>query len=238
MGEDDERFLAIGADLVADLIGLCGLREDSTVLDIGSGYGRVAHALWRQGHTGDYLGLDILPQHVGWCRQTITPFTENRMRFALLDIKNARYNPTGSIPADTVTFDIRDGTIDVAVLTSVFTHMYPGEVRRYLGEVRRMLAPAGRALATFFALDDGWREVESIGRSALPMRHDLEPGVRYHDAGDPLHAIGYTPTWIHRSLADSGLRVYACALGDWCGRAASRGYQDTFILEIPQDPGS
>jgi len=42
MNEDDERFLATRDGIVSDLLDLCGLRTDGVVLDLGSGYGRVA----------------------------------------------------------------------------------------------------------------------------------------------------------------------------------------------------
>jgi SAM-dependent methyltransferase len=63
MGEDDERFAAIGDGIVVDMIELCALRADAAVLDIGSGYGRVAHALARRGFEGErQFDVRITPQ--------------------------------------------------------------------------------------------------------------------------------------------------------------------------------
>jgi SAM-dependent methyltransferase len=231
MGEDDERFAAIGDDIVVDMIELCALRADAAVLDIGSGYGRVAHALARRGFEGAYLGLEILPRHVGWCSEHLTPASGGRYEFAHLDVRNGRYNPTGSMAAEEATFDVATGSVDVAVLTSVFTHMYPAEVERYLAELRRVLRPGGRALTTFFALDDTWREAQLAGRVPMPMTHVLDASCRYHNADDPLHAIGFTPAWIRGAVARAGLHVYAVRLGTWCGRPGALGYQDTFVLE-------
>ena len=231
MAEDDEKFNAIGDMIVVDMIDLAALRADAAVLDIGSGYGRVAHALWRREFEGDYLGLEILSQHVEWCREHITPASGGRLRFEHLDVRNARYNPAGAVAADEVTFDVADGSVDVAVLTSVFTHMYPAEIERYLHELARVLRPGGRALTTFFALDETWRDAQLAGRGALAMTHVLDAHCRYHNADDPLHAIGYTPAWIRAAVTAAGLRVFATRLGSWCGRAAAVGYQDTFVLE-------
>ena len=128
-------------------------------------------------------------------------------------------------------FDVADASVDVVVLASVFTHMYPRDVRHYLGELGRLLKPSGRALATFFALDETWREAETADRSSLPMPFELEPGCRFHRESDPLHAIGYAPTWIRGEVDGAGLRIFACRLGTWCRRAAALGYQDTFVLE-------
>jgi len=232
MGEDDEQFAAIGDGIVADLIELCALRADAAVLDVGSGYGRVAHALSRRGFEGAYLGLEILPRHVAWCSEAITPASPGgRLEFRHLDVRNERYNPTGSTSATEASFGVEDASVDVAVLTSVFTHMYPAEIVRYLGELRRVLAPGARALTTFFALDETWREAQLAGPGTLPMPHVLDATCRYHSAEDPLHAIGYAPAWIRQAVSAAGLQVYATRLGDWCGRPAARGYQDTFVLE-------
>jgi SAM-dependent methyltransferase len=233
MAEDDEKFNAIGDGIVVDMIELCALRADANVLDIGSGYGRVAHALWRRDFEGDYLGLEILRRHVDWCSAEITPASDGRLRFQHLDVRNSRYNPTGAMAAEDASFDVADASVDVAVLTSVFTHMYPAEIERYLAELARVLRPGGRALTTFFALDETWREAQLAGRGGLPMTHVLDPHVRYHNADDPLHALGYTPAWIRRAVAAAGLRVFAVRLGGWCGRVAAMGYQDTFILARP-----
>jgi SAM-dependent methyltransferase len=233
MGENDVDFAAIGDGIVADMIELCALRADAAVLDVGSGYGRVAHALRRRDFDGAYLGLEILSRHVEWCRAAITPASGGRFEFAHFDVHNARYNPDGSTPADEAAFDVADGSVDVAVLTSVFTHMYAAEIERYLSELRRVLRPGGRALTTFFALDETWRDAQLAGRGTIPMPHVLDASCRYHNANDPLHAIGYTPTWIHGAVARAGLGIFATRLGAWCGREAGSGAQDTFVLERP-----
>src|SRR3954453_8586738 len=234
MGEDDEKFTAIGDGIVADMIELCALRADAAVLDIGSGYGRVAHALARRDFEGAYLGLEILPRHVGWCSEHITPASGGLYEFAHLDVRNDRYNPGGKMAADEVTFDVADASVDVAVLTSVFTHMYAAEIERYLAELARVLRPGGRALTTFFMLDETWLECELAGHSTtLPMRFALDESCRYHNESDPLHAIGFTPTWIRSAVADAALRIYALRRGTWCGRRAARGYQDTVVRKRP-----
>ena len=40
------------------------------------------------------------------------------------------------------------------ILTSVLTHLLEDEAEHYLAETARVLEPGGRALATFFLLDD------------------------------------------------------------------------------------
>ncbi len=101
MGRSDEAFLDVGDDVVSELKDLVGLQPDDDILDIGCGYGRVAHALLRHGHVGRYVGLDILARHVVWCADRLTPVSYGRHTFHHLDVENSRYNPTGSLrPTD------------------------------------------------------------------------------------------------------------------------------------------
>lgn len=236
MGEDDEQFLAIGDGLVRDLVELAALRDGSSVLDVGCGYGRVAHALRRAGFDGRYLGFDIVPRAVDWCRDVLAPASGGALAFQHLDVHNDRYNPGGALTASEVSFPLADAGADIVIATSVFTHMLPDDVRHYLAETSRLLSPNGRALVTFFALEPTWEEAELARRSKLPMLHRLDPSVRYHNPDDALHAIGYDVRWIHEAVAAAGLRVYATRLGTWCGRTAGLGFQDVFVLERHDAP--
>jgi SAM-dependent methyltransferase len=171
---------------------------------------------------------------VKWCQDEITPASDGRYRFAHLDVRNARYNPDGTVPAEEAAFDVADASVDVVVLTSVFTPMYAAEIVRYMGEVQRALRPGGRALATFFALDETWREAALAGLGEMQMPHVLNASCRYMETEDPLHAIAYTTGWIRATAAGAGLRVYAARLGSWCGRPAASDFrQDVFALERP-----
>lgn len=71
MGASDEEFARVGDRVVRSLRELAGLEPAESVLEIGCGYGRVAHALLRSGHAGPYTGMDILPRHVEWCASNI-----------------------------------------------------------------------------------------------------------------------------------------------------------------------
>src|SRR5213075_1298812 len=86
---------------------------------------------------------------VEWCRRQYVdlpvPF-----RFVHLDVRNAQYNPAGTVEPLTLRFPYDDGAFDFVFATSVFTHMPQEEVDRYLVETHRVLAPGGRFLATFF----------------------------------------------------------------------------------------
>ena len=70
MREDDALFMRIANENVALLEEQFGFTANASILDIGSGYGRLAYGiLSRHRFRGNYVGLDILPAQVHWCRK-------------------------------------------------------------------------------------------------------------------------------------------------------------------------
>jgi SAM-dependent methyltransferase len=227
MGETDDDYLAIG-DQLADTLELHGeLRPDSSVLDIGCGYGRLPHALDRRGFEGSYLGLDVLAPHVSWCERNLG---SARYRFRHVDVHNGRYNPAGGRPADAVRLD-EEGQFDVVALFSVFPHMWPDEVRAYLRLIASCLAPGGVAVVTFFLLDEEQRRLAQAGAARLTFPHEHSPVCRYESRADPLHHVGYERDWVVTEAALAGLALTRPPVpGTWSGRPVDPterpGYQD------------
>ncbi len=232
MGRSDEEFLRVGDEIVDAMTELAGLARDASVLDIGCGYGRVAHALLRRGHTGPYSGIDILPPHIVWCEQHLTPFTHGRYRFRHADVRNARYNPGGTIDPTRVTLAAGE-PVDFVLAASVFTHMYRPEVEHYLSEIRSALRPGGRAMVTFFLMNESQAALEASGQSRYPLQIEVDAVSRCWSRDDPLHVIGFGQDWVEQRLDQVDLIVESVHLGAWCGRADARVYQDTLILTRP-----
>lgn len=222
MGETDERFIVIGDELVDSLEAVGGLRPTDRVLDVGCGYGRIAHALKRRAFQGRYVGLDILPRHIGWC---VDNLADDRYSFQTLDVHNDRYNPTGKVPAHRVKLPVPRGSFDLAVATSVFTHMWPRDTARYLWVMRNALTVHGRLYATFFLLDEDFRPQAA----SYKMAHRRGPHVRVSNPDDPLHAVGYTRRWVDRQLRIDGLLPCHLLRGSWAGHGDGWPFQDTVV---------
>ena len=232
MNDTDEGFLAVGDQTIALLRSHAGLTPSSSVVDIGSGYGRLAHGFLRwEEFTGRYAGLEILKPHVAWCRKNLSRHARRRFTFRHLDIRNDRYNPRGKLEASAVRLPIDDGSTDVAVLLSVFTHMYPAEITHYLAELARILAPGGRAAATMLLLNADWEALEREGKPTYRLTHHLNEFTRYMKDEDPLHAIGYDESWVRKRVAEAGLAVDGPIIfGSWAGRPRRDSFQDMLIL--------
>jgi SAM-dependent methyltransferase len=119
------------------------LRENSIVLDVGCGCGRMARALVYHPYINHYIGFDVIRENIDWCEHTIVPRSQRRFEFHYLDVFSGRYNPAGRIQATDVVFPVADGSIDLAFAGSVFTHLLEEDARHYLREVKRALARDG-----------------------------------------------------------------------------------------------
>lgn len=193
------------------------------VLDIGCGPGRLAAILTRRLDGGSYEGFDIEPRSIRWCQQRITP-RHPRFRFQLADIRNPQYNPTGSQEASDYSFPYSSDEFDLALAASVFTHMRPREIARYVSEASRVLKPGGRLLASFFVLnDDTQKRLMISGRRQLgePVS-DGDMAYRTEDPKVPEHMIAVFERDVREIYEGAGLEVEDIHYGKWCGRSDSR----------------
>jgi len=234
-----EDFDAVGADWRDRLVAGHGLRADSDVLDIGCGIGRAAVALIPVLTEGTYEGFDIVPQFVRWCSREITP-RHPRFRFRLADVRNRQYNRHGGRPAAEYEFPFADAAFDVALAASVFTHMEPDGVRRYLEETFRVLRPGGSLACTFFLVDGEVEGLLAANRGAFSLEHRLTDaeGSAYlaTDARVPEFCVGIFARQLLPVAAEVGFEPDpAIVRGWWSGRPADAGvpYQDLLSLRKP-----
>lgn len=213
-------FLATGDEFLGHLVDLAGLEPRSDVLDVGCGIGRIARPLAGYLTTGRYAGFDVDPRGIAWCRER---YPADRFRFDLVDLRNARYNPDGRLSPLDFRFPYDDDAFDVAIMTSVVTHLQAAECEHYLRETMRVLRPGGRLLATFFLLDDGSRAALRAGRTTIPFHDFEEAEMAVSDPRLPEEAVAYDARWVRDRLD-----VRRIEPGTWRG-TDGRSYQDIVI---------
>lgn len=230
MQEDDETFLSIGKYEV-DVLLRAGLKDGYRLLDVGSGYGRLAYALIDRTVKVHYTGIDILPKHVTWCQDEISSGHPDFV-FKHVDIRNDRYNPRGALDAKTDRFISENETFNLSCLFSVFTHMYEEEIENYLRTIWDALGDEGVCVATFFLFNENRMPHIVTGGSGtdLPMSHRLNEHTIYHNEADPLHAICYEQNFIWRLAEKIGFEASIIEYGTWAGLEKGGGYQDVVSL--------
>ncbi|MBX6374649.1 MAG: class I SAM-dependent methyltransferase [Acetobacteraceae bacterium] len=227
MGRTD--FLQTGFLLCEALREAAGLTPDEAVLDIGCGWGRLALPLARHlGPAGRYLGMDAAAEAIAWCRRAIGD-ADSRFRFHHADIRNSYANPRGRIPASAAVLLPWEERFDLVVATSLFTHLLPDAVERYVREAARLCRPGGRFFATFFLLDEESLRLSAEGRAR--HRFPAQRGVaRIANEEVPEDAVAYPREHVLALLDAAGFDAELLP-GAWCGRdgATAFDYQDVIL---------
>jgi SAM-dependent methyltransferase len=218
VGQGD--FRATGEEFLRHFHELGGLGPEDRVLEMGCGIGRMARVLVPVLRPpGGYDGFDIVAAGIAWCREryrdTAAPF-----RFIHADLRNAAYNPGGALAPDAYRFPYDDGAFDLAIATSLFTHLLPNAAEHYLAEAARVLAPGGRLFSTWLLFSGQRPAPASFGT--------WEPEVRVADPAVPEDAVAYDERWVTARLAAHGLSLRTLAHGTWSGREG-RSFQDIVV---------
>ena len=223
-----EAFVQDGEEYLRYYVELAGLRPDDRILDLGSGIGRKTVPLTGYlSASGSYEGLDIVERGVRWCRKHITSSHPN-FRFQRADVYNELYNPRGRVAPAEYRFPFADAEFDVVMLSSVFTHMLPGDVRHYLGEIARVLRPGGRAMVSWFLIDDESRGLIEAGRSTIPFAPGADCWIGNPDVAEG--AVAYEERDVLAMCGSQGLELRTpIHYGSWCGRDEHLSYQDLVI---------
>lgn len=222
-------FKTIGDNFVRHFINVGNLKPTEVVLDIGCGTGRMAIPLMRyMNPAGSYLGFDISEKAIVWCQRTITARNPN-LTFQFADIRNTEYNPNGKVSATEYRFPCDDNSVDFAFATSVFTHMRRSEVMHYLTELHRTLKPFGRAILSFFVLDEENDRLVRNGHAVLNFAHDLNDCYTV-DPKTPERAIAYSAEVVNSMVSNAGLHLSQPILyGSWSGRTSMLDAQDILV---------
>ena len=231
-----EEWFRWGEEWSVLLRALAGLEASSSVLEIGSGLGRIAFPLRYVITSGSYEGFEIVRQKVDFLQRVFTP-KHPTFRFTWADVHNTHYNPEGSTAANTYRFPYGDDSFDVVFAASVFTHMSPENVAHYFAEAARVLRPSGRCLFSFFLLDNfgtGEKRPDPFARSDFDfVEHATdEAGFGTVHADDPERMTAYRLSLLERLGGQAGLELVRPPYpGYWSGvTPAWIGTQDLVLL--------
>jgi SAM-dependent methyltransferase len=225
----DGGYTQIGAEFLRYFVEVGGLRPDQSVLDIGSGIGRITTGLSRylDPQAGRYIGFDPVEKGVEWCRAAYANLPN--FRFVWADIFNELYRPDGAILSMDYIFPCEDDSIDFAIATSVFTHLYEQEIGAYLGEISRVLKRDGRLFSTAY-LYDGDKPTQVQIPHLCFNKADPDQACRWHvDGAPPLAAVCYSQPYFSQLIEMQTGRKPDIRQGRWSG-GEGPWFQDLVLL--------
>ena len=206
---DDEEYRRFASATVGQLLKYVSVTEDSRLLDLGCGPGRLLIGLLQeQVAFGSYVGIDVHGSAIAWADEALAAGRAN-VRFSRVDAPNDRYNANGTQP---VHIPLEDASCDVITLVSVFSHMRLDDVREHLHEIARVISPDGSVFLTAFV------------ELHVPTEEE-NPAGYLEDWKGPLHCVRFDRHAFERLAADAGLLVRSF------GYREHRGIQSIYVLQ-------
>jgi SAM-dependent methyltransferase len=194
--KDDPSYVKWALRNVAAAEG-AGMTKDSRVLDIGCGAGRfLTGMLAKYGRVNSYFGLDVRKAVIDWCQKELTDPVYGNVRFEWVNIENTRYNKAlGQESATMARLPVENGSVDMVVLFSVFSHMTYDDTAAYLKEIRRVLAPNGACFCSAYVEDD------------VPRWTENPQGYLGKTWKGPLHCVRFERKAFDGLVSEAGLKI-------------------------------
>ncbi len=196
------------------------------ILDIGCGTGLLGISSDPFiSENGKYTGIDVIKKDINYCKNHFN--TGNIHEFIHFDVHNETYAKTQS--KDKKEWPIENELYDLVTALSVWTHLNQDDALFYLKEISRVLKKNGKAIITFFYLDDLYKKSieqrdNKIGRyHSTSQQKWIFDNNAYNSKNwfypkwvkNPEDAIGINKTGLDILLKESGLKLIKYYPGNW-----------------------
>lgn len=215
-------------------------KEGNKILDVGCGTGLLGIASEPFiGGVGKYTGIDVMKDDIAFCRGH---YPSSNFEFIHFDVANPAYAPAQKDIKSK--WPVESESFDLATALSVWTHLNEEDALFYFKEISRILKPNGKAIVTFFLLDETYRN--SLGfRSNQEGRFHMtsqdqwvfdQPSygsnMWFHPkwARVPEDAIGVTEAGLDRLIASSEMKLIEHHKGNW-KEVPGVFFQDVLIFQ-------
>jgi SAM-dependent methyltransferase len=214
----------------ASLLSVFLKKPQPRILDFGCGMGNLApvcHHFVKNG--GSYLGVDLDEKQIAPCLKTYGSLSN--CSFYLTHDKNPFYTPDGESTTSGIDWPVKDGSLDLVIAMSVFTHLQEAESIRYLNKIHETLAADGLAMISFLIKRDYINP-----HFVYNFDHALTPGWFTSNPSCPEMAIGLTREALEKLLANR-FEVLSHIEGSVTG-GRHPSLQDIFVLRKLPAPGA
>ena len=218
-------------------------KENNMILDIGCGTGLLAIASEPfLGQDGKYKGIDVMKKDVDFCQRH---YPSSEFEFIHFDTTNAFYSPDKK--DNKACWPVENDSIDLTTALSVWTHLNEEDALFYFREISRVLKPNGKAIITFFLLDEAYRNSLENRSNQEGKFHMTSQDLWFFDQPSygsemwfhpkwtkvPENAIGVNEDGLERLIASSGMKLIEHYQGNW-KEVSGAYFQDILIFQKAQ----
>lgn len=215
-------------------------KKNNVILDVGCGAGLLAIASEPfLGQNGKYIGIDVRKADLEFCRNH---YPTSNFEFIHLDVNNSVYAP--SQKNKKLKWPVESESIDMTTALSVWTHLNEEDALFYFKEIGRVLKPDGKAIVTFFLLDELYEKSLGLrskqeGRFHMTSQDEWIFDQESYGSDAWLHpkwaevpesAIGVTSAGLERLTSSAGLRLIEHHRGNW-KEVPGVFFQDVLIFQ-------
>jgi SAM-dependent methyltransferase len=200
-------------------------KEGNRIFDVGCGTGLMAIACEPfVGANGQYTGIDVMKDDIDFCR---CHYDSSKFEFIHFDAVNAFYAPAQR--RTKLKWPVYSDSYDLVTALSVWTHLNKEDALFYFREIHRVLKPKGKAMITFFLLDETYRKSVDLrkdqrGRFHMTLQNQWIFDQSSYDSNAWLHpkwaevpenAIGVTEVGLEKIISSSGMKLVEHHQGNW-----------------------
>ncbi len=215
-------------------------KQNNRIFDVGCGTGLLAIASEPfLAPSGKYIGIDVKKEDVNFCS---SHYPKSTFEFVHFDVANAVYAPAqNDVKAR---WPIENENLDMVTALPVWTHLNEDDALFYFKEIQRVLKPNGKAIVTFFYLDEVYRA--SLGaRSSKKGRFNMTAQDKwvfdqpvygsekwFHPqwAKVPENAVGVNNAGMELLTSSSGMKLIEHHQGNW-KEVPGAFFQDVLIFQ-------
>ncbi len=214
--------------------------DNNRILDIGCGTGLLAIASESVVKiNGGYLGIDVSKTNIDYC---IEHYKKPYFSFQHHNVNNAMY--ATNQPSLNLKWDVQRESSDLVTALSVWTHLNEKDAVFYFKEIDRVLKNGGKAIITFFLLDEYYyrslpERKNKLGRFHSTNQQDWIFNTNAYNSVDwfypeqlqvPENAIGVTTQGIQKLIKGTSLKFLKYYSGNW-KEYPGLYFQDILIFE-------
>jgi SAM-dependent methyltransferase len=221
-------------------------KDGNKILDVGCGTGLMGIASEPfLGRDGRCVGIDVMKRNIDFCRNH---YSSLPFEFIHLNVNNPAFAP--SQKSKKLPWPLDRSSFDLVTALSVWTHLNEEDALFYIKEVSRVLKPGGKAIITFFLLDEVYQKSLGVRSKKVGKYHMTSPKKLIFDqpayGSDawfapkwaqewghvPEAAIGITDAGLNRLISLAELELIEHYQGNW-KEVPGVFFQDVLVFKKP-----